>query len=30
LLRRLMKERGLAVPPEGRTLTSIRISDLCK
>jgi ankyrin repeat protein len=30
LLRRLMKERGLAVPPEGRTLASICISDLCK
>jgi ankyrin repeat protein len=30
LLRKLMKERGLAVPPEGRTLASICITDLCK
>jgi len=30
LLRRLMKERGLPVPPEGRTLASICITDLCK
>ncbi|HEX3836737.1 MAG TPA: ankyrin repeat domain-containing protein [Steroidobacteraceae bacterium] len=30
LLRKMMKERGLAVPPEGRTLASICITDLCK
>jgi ankyrin repeat protein len=30
LLRRLMKERGLPVPPEGRTLASICITDVCK
>jgi len=30
LLRRLMKERDLAVPAEGRTLASICITDLCK
>jgi ankyrin repeat protein len=30
LLRRLMQERGLAVPPEGRTLASICVTDLCK
>jgi ankyrin repeat protein len=30
LLRRLMKERGLAVPAEGRTLASICVTDLCK
>jgi ankyrin repeat protein len=30
LLRRLMKERGLAVPPDGRTLASICVTDLCK
>lgn len=30
LLRKLMKERGLPVPPEGRTLASICIVDLCK
>jgi ankyrin repeat protein len=30
LLRRLMTERGLAVPPEGRTLESICVVDLCK
>ncbi|MGC1457103.1 MAG: ankyrin repeat domain-containing protein [Steroidobacteraceae bacterium] len=30
LLRRMMKERGLAVPPEGRTLQSICISELCR
>jgi ankyrin repeat protein len=30
LLRRLMKERGLAVAPEGRTLASICITELCK
>jgi hypothetical protein len=30
LIRRLMKERGLAVPPEGRTLASICVTDLCQ
>jgi ankyrin repeat protein len=30
LLRQLMKERNLPVPPEGRTLASICITDLCK
>src|SRR5690606_17586182 len=30
LLRRLMLERGLEVPPEGRTLDSICITDLCR
>jgi ankyrin repeat protein len=30
LLRKLMTERGLPVPPEGRTLASICITDLCK
>ena len=30
LLRRLMLERGLDVPPEGRTLDSICITDLCR
>jgi uncharacterized protein len=30
LLRRLMKERGLAVPAEGRTLASICVTDLCR
>jgi hypothetical protein len=30
LLRRLMQERGLPVPAEGRTLASICITDLCK
>jgi hypothetical protein len=30
LLRKTMKERGLAVPPEGRTLASICITDICK
>jgi ankyrin repeat protein len=30
LLRRLMKERGLPVPAEGRTLASICVTDLCK
>jgi ankyrin repeat protein len=30
LLRRMMKERGMAVPPEGRTLQSICISELCR
>jgi len=30
LLRKMMKDRGLAVPPEGRTLASICITDICK
>jgi len=30
LLRKMMKERKLQVPPEGRTLTSICVVDLCK
>jgi ankyrin repeat protein len=30
LLRRLMRERGLSVPPEGRTLESICVTDICK
>jgi uncharacterized protein len=30
LLRKMMKERGLAVPPAGRTLASICVTDLCK
>ncbi len=30
LLRRLMRERGLAVPPEGRTLDSICIVEVCQ
>jgi ankyrin repeat protein len=30
LLRKLMLERGLPVPPEGRTLDSICITDVCK
>jgi uncharacterized protein len=30
LLRQMMKDRGLAVPPEGRTLASICITDICK
>jgi hypothetical protein len=30
LLRKMMKERGLAVPPPGRTLASICVTDLCK
>jgi ankyrin repeat protein len=30
LLRKLMMERGLPVPPEGRTLESICITDICK
>jgi len=29
-LRKLMKERGLAVPPEGRTLASICITPICQ
>jgi len=30
LLRKLMKARGIPVPPEGRTLESICITDICK
>jgi ankyrin repeat protein len=30
LLRRLMEERGIPVPPEGRTLDSICITDICQ
>jgi uncharacterized protein len=30
LIRRLMVERGLVVPPKGRTLASICVTDLCK
>lgn len=30
LIRKLMKERGMEVPPEGRTLDSICIVDICK
>ena len=30
LLRRMMRERGMAVPPEGRTLASICVTDLCR
>ena len=30
LLRRLMTERGLAVPPEGRTLESICVVEICR
>jgi ankyrin repeat protein len=30
LLRRLMTERGIPVPPEGRTLESICITDICQ
>jgi uncharacterized protein len=30
LLRRLMTERGIPVPPEGRTLESICITDICR
>lgn len=30
LMRTLMQERGLPVPPEGRTLESICITDVCK
>ena len=30
LLRKMMKDRGLATPAEGRTLASICITDLCK
>jgi len=30
LLRKLMVERGIPVPPEGRTLESICITDICK
>ncbi len=30
LLRKMMKDRGLATPPEGRTLASICITDICR
>ncbi len=30
LLRQMMKERGMPVPPEGRTLASICVTDLCQ
>jgi ankyrin len=30
LIRRLMVERGMSVPPEGRTLESICVTDLCR
>jgi len=30
LLRKLMQDKGLKVPPEGRTLDSICITDICK
>ena len=30
LIRRLMVERGMQVPPQGRTLASICVTDLCK
>jgi ankyrin repeat protein len=30
LIRKLMKDRGLKAPPEGRTLASICLTDLCK
>lgn len=30
LIRKLMKDRGLAVPPEGRSLASICVGELCK
>ena len=30
LLRKLMMERGIPVPPEGRTLESICITDICR
>ena len=30
LLRKLMRERGMPVPPEGRTLESICITDICR
>jgi ankyrin len=30
LIRRLMVERGMKVPPEGRTLESICVTDLCR
>ncbi len=30
LIRRLMVERGMVVPPKGRTLASICVTDLCK
>ena len=30
LIGRMMQERGLEVPPEGRTLASICVTDLCR
>jgi hypothetical protein len=30
LMRKLMKERGLPTPPEGRTLESICITEACE
>ncbi len=30
VIRRLMKEQGLPVPPEGRTLESVCIVEICK
>jgi hypothetical protein len=30
LIRKLMKERGLPVPPENRTVQSICITDICQ
>jgi hypothetical protein len=30
LLRKMMQERGMEVPPEGRTLQSICIVDVCR
>jgi hypothetical protein len=30
LLREMMKERGMAVPPEGRTLACICVTDIGK
>ena len=30
LLRKLMMDRGIKVPPEGRTLESICITDICQ
>jgi hypothetical protein len=30
LIRKLMREKGLPVPPENRTVQSICITDICK
>ena len=30
LLRKLMQDRGLPVPPEGRTIDSICVTEVCK